>query len=154
MKLIDAAGAIAAIVAAAIAAPARAALGERADSIAADEAALAAARGQADARPAFRIERLDSPARTVREYVAPSGVVFAVTWEGLSPPDLDAVLGAYAAPVRRAFAQGGGGHTGRRARRIEAEGAVVETWGHMRSMHGRAYVPALVPAGVALDEIR
>jgi hypothetical protein len=153
MKLIDAAGAIAAIAAAAIAAPARAALGERADSIAADEAALAAARGQADARPAFRIERLDSPARTVREYVAPSGVVFAVTWEGLSPPDLDAVLGAYAAPVRGALAQGGG-HTGRRTRRIEAGGAVVETWGHMRAMHGRAYVPALVPAGVALDEIR
>jgi hypothetical protein len=153
MQLIDAAGVIAAIVAGAIAAPAWAALGERADSIAADEAALAAARGQADARPAFRVERLDSPARTVREYVAPSGVVFAVTWEGLSPPDLDAVLGAYAAPVRRALAQGGG-HSGRRARRIEADGAVVETWGHMRAMHGRAYVPALVPAGVALDEIR
>jgi len=31
---------------------------------------------------------------------------------------------------------------------------VVETWGHMRAMRGRAYVPALVPAGVALDEIR
>ena len=153
MQLIDAAGVIAAIVAGAIAAPAWAALGERADSIAADEAALAAARGQADERPAFRVERLDSPARTVREYVAPSGVVFAVTWEGLSPPDLDAVLGAYAAPVRHALAQGGG-HTGRRTRRIEAEGAVVETWGHMRAMHGRAYVPALVPAGVALDEIR
>jgi hypothetical protein len=153
MKLIDGFGVIAALAAAALAVPAQAALGERADSIAADEAALAAARGQADARSAFRVERLDSAARTVREYVAPSGVVFAVTWEGLSPPDLSAVLGAYAEPVRRALAQGGG-QGGRRAHRIEAEGAVVETWGHMRALRGRAYVPALVPAGVALDEIR
>src|SRR5690348_4187252 len=152
MRLFDGIGVTAAIAAAALAVPARAALGERADSIAADEAALAAARGQADARPAFRVERLDSPARTVREYVAPSGVVFAVTWEGLSPPDLSAVFGAYAEPVRRALGEGRG-HTGRRARRIEAEGAVVETWGHMGALRGRAYVPALVPAGVALDEI-
>jgi hypothetical protein len=153
MRLVEGSRVIVAIAAAALAVPARPALGERADSIAADEAALAAARGQAEARPAFRVERLDSPARTVREYVAPSGVVFAVTWEGLSPPDLSAVLGAYAGPIRRALEQGGG-HSGRRARRIEAEGAVVETWGHMRAMRGRAYVPALVPTGVALDEIR
>jgi hypothetical protein len=153
MTALTASRSCAALILAAAASAAFAALGDRADSIAADGAALAAARGVADARPGYRIERLDSAARTVREYVDPSGVVFAVSWEGLSHPDLTAVLGAYAAPVRRALAQETR-RGPRRPRRIESGGAVVETWGHMRSVHGRAWIPALVPAGVTLDEIK
>jgi hypothetical protein len=132
---------------------ARAALGEPAGSVSTDQAALAASRGAAEARGSYRVERLISPSRTVREYVSPSGVVFAVAWDGVSHPDLGVVLGAYAAPVRRAVAQERP-TPGRRGRRIETAGAVVETWGHMRALHGRAYVPALVPTGVTLDEIR
>jgi hypothetical protein len=132
---------------------ARAGLGEPASSVAADQQKLAAARRQRDARTTHTIEHLVSDARTVREYVSPSGVVFAVAWDGLAPPDLSAVLGAYAAPVRRAIAAQDAPPRSR-ARHVEAAGAVVETWGHMRSVHGRAYVPALVPAGVSLDEIR
>jgi len=30
---------------------------------------------------------------------------------------------------------------------------VVETRGHTRSLHGRAYLPAHVPAGVAVDDL-
>lgn len=131
---------------------ARAALGEAASSIAADETAVAATRRQRVARGTHDVEELGSDARTVREYVSPSGVVFAVCWDGLTPPDLS-VLGAYEAPVRRAIASQGTPPRAR-SRRVEAAGAVVETWGHMRSVHGRAYVPALVPAGVSLDEIK
>jgi hypothetical protein len=132
---------------------ARAALGEPAESVMRDQEVLAATRGEASAVQTYRVERLVSPARTVREYVSPSGVVFAVTWEGVSHPDLASVLGSYAAPVLQALA---GEHRvpGRRSRRIETGGAVVETWGHMRAVHGRAYVPSLLPAGVTLDEIR
>jgi hypothetical protein len=132
---------------------ARATLGERASSIDTDQAALAASRRQRDARGTHAVEQLVSEARTVREYVSPSGVVFAVCWDGVTPPDLTAVLGSYAAPVRRAIAAQRAPPRSR-ARRVEAAGAIVETWGHMRSVHGRAYVPALVPAGVTLDEIK
>jgi len=131
---------------------ARAGLGEPASSIGADQAAVAASRRQRDARGTHVVEELASDARTIREYVSPSGVVFAVCWDGVTPPNLEAVLGSYAAPVRRAAAAQGAPRS--RARRVEAAGAVVETWGHMRSAHGRAYVPALVPAGVTLDEIK
>ena len=144
---------VAALATAGMAAPSRATLGGPAESVAADQAALAAARGTADVRAAYRVERLVSRARTVREYVSPSGVVFAVAWEGASPPDLAVVLGTYAAPVRRA-ADEQPPTRGRRSRHVEGGGAILETWGHMRALRGRAWVPALVPAGVNVDDIR
>lgn len=138
----------------ALAARAAAALGEPAESISSDQAALAAERAEGPTHAAYRVERLVSEARTVREYVSPAGVVFAVSWEGVSPPDLGVLLGAYAEPVRRALAAEPRPARRHGSRRIEAAGAVVESWGHMRALRGRAYLPALVPAGVTLDEIR
>jgi hypothetical protein len=148
------AGRVVAVVVAALGASrATAALGEAEASIASDQAALAAARAQGTARAGFRVVRLVSPAHTVREYVSASGTVFAIAWEGVSHPDLGVILGAYAPPVQRALARRPA-RTGRRARHVEGGGAVVETWGHQRALRGRAWVPALVPAGVSVDEIR
>jgi hypothetical protein len=31
---------------------------------------------------------------------------------------------------------------------------VVERWGHMRDLHGRAYLPALLPDGVTVDDLQ
>lgn len=135
------------------AARASAGLGEPVASIGEDQAALAARRSDGRSPATYRVVCLVSPSRTVREYVTPGGRIFAVTWEGVSHPDLGVVLGTYAAPVQRALAAKGKGAR-RGGRRVEAEGAVVETWGHARALRGRAWVPALVPAGVALDEIR
>ena len=38
---------------------------------------------------------------TVREFVLPSGVVFAVTWRGIKHPDLSQVLGNYHAEYEK-----------------------------------------------------
>lgn len=135
------------------ASPARAALGERASSVAKDQSALAATQRQAIARGTHRVEQLASEARTVRELVTPDGIVFAVCWDGVTHPDLDTVLGAYASPVRRAIGEQGAPPRSR-VRHVESGGAVLQTWGHMRDLHGCAWVPALVPAGVTVDEIR
>ena len=143
-----------ALVALATAVRASAALGEPSSSISGDQVALAAVRRQATAvGAAYAVEQLEATAYTVREYTTPSGVVFAVSWEGVSRPDLSVLLGSYAGPYHRALAQSGR-TPGRRSRHLEAGGAVVETWGHMRALHGRAYLPALVPPGVSLDDIR
>jgi hypothetical protein len=37
---------------------------------------------------------------------------------------------------------------------VAAAHVVVDRWGHMRDLHGRAWIPDLVPQGVTLDEIR
>jgi len=142
-----------AALAALAAAPAWAALGEPAASVAADGRSLAAARKAAETRAAFTVERLESGAHRIREYVAPSGVVFAVTWDGFTQPNLSVLLGRYAAPVRKAAAQRGP-TAGHRQGRVDAGGAVVESWGRLRSMHGRAWVPALLPPGVTPDDLR
>lgn len=144
---------LAALAVTAAAAPALAGLGEPASSVSSDQAALSASRRQVDVRATHRVEALVSEGRTVREYVSPSGVVFAVCWDGVSHPDLGTVLAAYAGPIRRAVAAQGAPPRGR-FRYVEAAGAVVETWGHMRAVHGRAWVPALVPPGVTVDDLQ
>lgn len=136
----------------AAAVPARAGLGERADAIAADRKALEAEPGGTVAHGGYTVERMQSPANRVREFVSPSGVVFGVAWDGISHPDLDRLLGAYAPEWRRAVAKPSTGS--RRHRRVRAGGLVVETWGHMRSLHGRAWVSSLVPRGVSADAVR
>jgi hypothetical protein len=43
---------------------------------------------------------------------------------------------------------------GRRHVTVKTDGVVVEKWGHMRNLQGRAYAPALIPQGVSVDEIK
>jgi hypothetical protein len=96
------------------------------------------------------VHELRSPTQTIREFVDPSGTVFAVAWSG-GPPDLPRLLGAYHQEYRAAAAQ-------RRAvrgpRRVESARVIVETWGQGRALHGRAWLPSLVPPGANLDEIQ
>jgi len=89
----------------------------------------------------------------VREYLSPSGQVFAVAWDGLTHPDLAVLLGTYADEYRAASRETPRVR-GQRNRRVEAPHVVVEMWGHMRHLQGRAYAPSLVPPGVDLDEIK
>ncbi len=131
-------------------ASAAASLGEDASSVLADQARLQATLEVANA-PQFAVHRLQLPSGvTVKEYVSPAGMVFAVTWQGPSIPDLQQVLGryfeAYAAAVRSASAAG--------ARTAQQDGLVVQTGGHMRAFSGRVYVAPMLPRGVAAEELQ
>ena len=91
--------------------------------------------------------------QTVREYVSRQGIVFAVTWSGPVPPDLEQLMGAHftAYSARLAALP----HAGlNRSLRIELPDLVVESSGHLRAYSGRAYLPSLLPAGVRIQEIR
>jgi len=84
----------------------------------------------------------------VREYLTPGGVVFALGWNGPVMPELKPLLGSsfepYAAALR---AQD---HAGRhRAFSVVSSALVVASEGHLRAYSGRAYLPALLPAGVS-----
>lgn len=133
--------------------PAWAALGEREDSVGDDRRALAADERGTEERGAYRVHELRKGGTTIREFVSADGIVFAVAWEGIAHPDLRPLLGAYLDEYRAA-ARDARAVKGRRAKRVQGERVVVERWGHPRDLHGRAYLPALLPAGVTIDELR
>ena len=132
--------------------PVQAALGESIDSVASDETALVAKRASKTDRNGYAVHELRSDSVTLREYVAPTGVIFAIAWNGLIHPDLTPLLGSYAGEYRTALRHSPR-EPGRRNQKVETNRIVVEKWGHMRNLQGRAYVPALIPAGVSIDEI-
>jgi hypothetical protein len=101
------------------------------------------------------VHEIQLPTGTVvREFVAPSGTVFAVSWHGPFVPDLRQLLGSYfpalveAAQARRPR---GPAHRGLL---LQTPGFVVEAGGHMRALFGRAYVPELVPAGLDPSQLQ
>ncbi len=129
----------------------RAALGEAEGSIAADAVGARAA-VEMSPQAGFTVNRFtDATATNVREYAAPNGIVFAVAWDGMATPDLSRLLGAYYGDYVSAAA---GAPAGSQRSRGVGQGGIVERSGPMRAMRGRAYVPALMPAGVDESEIK
>jgi hypothetical protein len=87
----------------------------------------------------------------IREYVTPAGKVFGVSWTGPTIPDLTQLLGTYNTEFQTAV------HA-KRGRRDSAAvhnpDLVVESSGHMRSFHGRAYLNSMLPGGVTEDVVQ
>ncbi|GFO59957.1 hypothetical protein GMST_22820 [Geomonas silvestris] len=133
--------------------PALATLGQKYDSVARDRRALAATQKSVSKTAAYTIQELSLESTTVREYINASGIVFAIAWNGMIHPDFDTILGAYANEYWTAKRAAERRH-GRKSLRIVTQRMVVETWGHMRDLQGRAYLPAMLPEGVNIDEIR
>ena len=132
---------------------ARATLGEPAESVASDRKALSAVQGAKTVRDGYTIQEVRSDSVTVREYISPSGIVFGIAWNGLIHPDLTPLLGSYAGEYEDALKKTSR-KRGRRFSEVRGARIVVEKWGHMRKLQGRAYAPALIPSGVSLDEIK
>lgn len=133
--------------------PALATLGQKYDSVARDRRALAATQKSVSKTAAYTILELSLDSTRVREYINASGIVFAIAWNGMIHPDFDTILGAYANEYWTAKRAAERRH-GRKSLRIVTQRMVVETWGHMRDLQGRAYLPAMLPEGVNIDEIR
>ena len=131
----------------------QATLGESADSVEANKKALHAVSSVTRTTSKYTVHEIHSEVNDVREYVSPSGIVFGIAWNGLTNPDLTQLLGTYASEHKKAVSQFKR-QPGRRHSRIKSDNIVVERWGHMRNMQGRAFVPALIPEGVSIDEIK
>lgn len=89
----------------------------------------------------------------VREYAAPAGLVFAVTWQGPVLPDLDVLLGGYFNTFRLETEQAR--LLGRRGAPVDMarNGLVVRSNGRMRNFFGHAYAVDLIPAGLAIKDV-
>jgi hypothetical protein len=101
----------------------------------------------------YDLYEIATPVQRVREYVTRGGVVFALAWSGPVPPDLSQLLGDHYGNYAATLAALD--HPGlRRSLRVALPDLIVESSGHLRAYQGRAYLPALVPEGVALADIR
>jgi len=103
----------------------------------------------------YNVHEIQNDTTKIREISDKNGVVFAVIWDGQIHPDFSNLFGNYfkdyiAAMKERKKKM----HFRTHSSRLQTENLVVIQSGHMKSMHGRAYVPALVPKGVNVDEIQ
>jgi hypothetical protein len=132
-----------------------AALGGDAASVDADRVRIQGALMRIVRNDSYALHEIRSAAGTmIREYVSPSGTVFAVVWQGPWIPDLRQVLGAHFDQYQTAMR---GARRERKARglvAIDGPDLVVQMSGHPRSFFGRVYVPALLPQGVQVDAIK
>jgi hypothetical protein len=131
--------------------PALAALGGDMDSVTSD---LVKMKGtlRTTSAAAYTVHEIQTPSGTaVREYVAPTGKVFAVAWSGPKMPDLEQTLGSYFAQLSAAPRPA---HPNHARFALTEPGFVVQSSGHMRAYFGRAYVPQLLPPNVSVSDIQ
>lgn len=132
--------------------PAFAVLGGDAASVQADQAHINASR-RVSQSSGYTIHELHSPTgAVVREFVSPSGKVFAIAWQSPSLPDLRQLLGPYFDEFQKAAALSQ--RPGRAPLFVEHSGLVVQLGGHMRNFAGRAYLPDQMPGGTRAEDIR
>jgi len=138
-------------------------LGDNAASVRTNQAQMKGTLRSVDHHAYVLHEITMSTGAKVREYVSPAGTVFAVAWEGQFAPDFQQLLGPYYQQVQQAIAQQkaaqqSGEQPQVRQRRgpvyVETSGIVFQQSGHLRSFHGQAYIPQLVPQGVPASDIR
>ncbi|HLH77035.1 MAG TPA: DUF2844 domain-containing protein [Candidatus Binataceae bacterium] len=103
-------------------------------------------------QPSYQVfESVDSTDHvTLDQYASSTGTVFAVAWRGAGMPDLRAVFGAYFAQFSalRQHAP-----AARHLLSIEDPSLMVDIHGPNSDIIGRAWVPALVPAGVDVNTV-
>jgi hypothetical protein len=131
---------------------AHAALGATREDLLRDAAALQTTRVTITPRERYDVhEMISGDGTTVRAYVEPGGRVFAVTWAGRVQPDLRVVLGpSYARFVQAARAP----HPSHHVLTVTTPDLVLSVVKLPRGFTGRAHLPALVPAGTAVDSLR
>jgi hypothetical protein len=130
-----------------------AALGEQATTIIADSGKLSAKQKNANVFSSYSVQELTSDANTIKEFVDHNGIIFAISWRGIDNPDLSIILGSYYAGYK-ADEAAKPKVNGRHEFEIKRENLVVQKWGNMRSLRGRAYDPSLIPAGVSVNELQ
>ena len=142
--------------------PAWAVLGEYENSVASDQKVMHG-EVRAIARQGYSVQEIKSGERTVvREYVSPSGLVFGVAWHGPAMPNLQQLLGSYFTEFQqmRGTYDADSSQTARSSARrrgpivVRTDKLVVESGGHMRSFHGRAFVPGLFPPNISAEVVQ
>jgi hypothetical protein len=92
----------------------------------------------------------DSRGNRLHVYLDRGGRVFGLAWQGVSAPDLRAMLGPYFSAFQRAAARP---HR-RGPMEVRVNGLVVDLGGHMRALRGRAYLAPAIPQGLTAEVVQ
>ena len=135
--------------------PVRAALGEPVASVQEDQVRM---KGQVrtQSAPDYSVQEITAASGTVvREYVSPSGVIFAVSWNGPAMPNLQQTLGTYFVQYQGNIKaqRAAGERAGHNRVQIRTPSLVVHAGGHMRQYFGLAYVPSLLPTNLSISDL-
>ena len=136
--------------------PARAGLGGTAASAEADRASMKGQLRAPRSEAGYSVEEITAANGTVvREYLSPSGVIFAVSWSGPAMPNLQQALGTYFAEYQTAVKaqRATGGRGGHHHLQVRSPSLVVHAGGHMRQYHGLAYAPSLLPRNLSISDL-
>lgn len=101
----------------------------------------------------YSVREYEQNGNTVREYATAEGIVFAVGWNGISKPDLQALFGSY----YNEYLEGLNAipkQYGVKSISMKTAKMVVRRGGRMRDQRGFAYVPSLVPEGVVVEGLQ
>ncbi|VVD27297.1 DUF2844 domain-containing protein [Paraburkholderia dioscoreae] len=105
----------------------------------------------ANAAPYSLHQSIDANGVTLREYVLPGNVVFAVSWDGPIRPDMTALLGSYFpnfVNAAQSHARGTGPLVGGN------DDFRIESSGRLGRFSGMAWLPRLMPAGVRPGDLQ
>jgi hypothetical protein len=140
--------------------PASASLGGASSSVEADSARMNASR-QVTQHNSYAIHQITAPQGTVvNEYVSLEGKVFAVSWHGQFPPQMQQILGTYfeqyvaALKAQAHMNQAQPRAYGHQPLNLQLPGLVVQTSGQMGAYSGRAYLPEMLPQGTLVGQIQ
>jgi hypothetical protein len=137
--------------------PASASLGGTSNSVEIDRARMNASH-QVSEHNAYAIHEMKAPHGTVvSEYVSPEGRVFAVSWHGQFPPQMQQILGTYFQQYATALKEQSQMEPrvyGHRPLNIQLPGLVVQASGRTGAYEGRAYIPDMLPQGTIVDQIQ
>jgi Protein of unknown function (DUF2844) len=101
----------------------------------------------------YTIHELSDGVLTIKEYANKDGRIFAITWDGLSHPDLALLLGSYFEDFSQSVTHGGRPYGRTSQSEVRGEHVSVLKWGQMRSAHGKAYLHDELPQGLTIENI-
>ncbi|MBS1968993.1 MAG: DUF2844 domain-containing protein [Bdellovibrionales bacterium] len=128
-------------------------LGEQVSSSAKNLSSLKVAVSAKLSTEKYSVREYEDGGNTVREYADSSGLVFAVGWNGVSQPDLQALFGSYYQEyldgLKTVPKQYGVKNISLKTTKMS-----IRRGGRMRDLRGFACVPSLVPEGVNVEELK
>lgn len=130
-------------------------LGGDQNSIAKDTQNLSGQQKTGPTTPLFTVQEIDTDVQKIKEYLTLNGTVFAITWHGVSAPDLGPLLGSYSNETQSPNKEASSTKKKmRRQKRVtHSDHVVIEKFGHMGDVRGKAYIPQLIPVGVTAEDI-